>query len=379
MRVRSTRLSLIAISVSAVVVLSACSSSTKTTSSSGSASSGGASGTSAVAAAQATTKKYTDNPSEFPVSDPLPKPVPSGLKFAYLQCSAPTCAQQAMLLQAAVAVVNGSLQVVKAGSSAQELQNAMSSLIALKPAALFIPSVEPDLISAQIKQAQAAGIPIAMGISDPQTYGLDGSVFGNALVEQVGKLMADWVVANEPPNANVVFYTIPELNFMVPEEAAFRAELTKLCPGCEVRTVKAPIAGIASTNPALVVSDLESNPKTTVAVFGANDTSTGLAAALKTAGLKTPYIGFGPTPSNLTDIQSGAQSAGLGVDYNVLAWMFLDEGLRLIQKAPLSVDEKQGVVPVQWVTKSNLTGDLSKGFAAYPDYVARYTKLWTGQ
>lgn len=378
MRVRQARrLSQIAIITAALVALAACSSSGST--GTGGSTSSSSTTTAGTAAAAAITKKYTDNPSEFPVSAPLPNAVPAGLTFGYLQCSAPTCAQQAALLQAAVAVVQGKLQVVKAGSSAQELQGAMSSLLSSKPAALLIPSVQPDLIAAQIKQAQAAGIPISMGIINPEQYGIGASTFGAALIEQVGKLMADWVIANEPPNAKIVFYTIPELNFMVPEEAAFRAEITKLCASCGVRTVKAPIAGIGSTNPALVLSDLEGHPDTTVAVFGANDTTTGLPAALTTAGLKTPYIGFGPTPSNLADIQSGAQAAGLGLDYNVLAWMFVDEGLRLVQKAPVSADEKQGVVPVQWVTKSNLTGDISKGFAAYPDYVARYTKLWTGK
>jgi ribose transport system substrate-binding protein len=374
MRIGSARsLSDFAFITAAAVVLAACGGSAQSTTSNSPSNASD----SAVAAAKAATKAYSDKPSDFPVSDPLPKSLPSGTTFAYLQCSSPVCAQQAALLQAAVAVTHSRLKIVKSGESAQELQSAMSSLLSLKPDALLIPSVDPDLIGAQLKQAQAAGIPIAMGVIDPEKYGLTGSVFGRALVELGGKLLADWVVTNEPSNAKVVFYATTELNFVAPMQDSFAAEMKKACPGCQVRIVKVPIATFLSTAPSLVVSDLQAHPDTTIGVFGANAAATGLPAALKTAGLTIPYIAWAPTNSNLADIRSGAQRAGMGVEFNVLAWMFVDEGSRLLLRAPLSKAETEGIVPIQFLTKDNLTGDISQGWLGYPDYAQRFTKLWT--
>lgn len=334
-------------------------------------------GADAAAAAVATTKTYTDKPSPFPVSAPLPKPFPVGKKFGYLQCAAPVCAQLAPLMEAGVKALGGTFLVVKGGASTQQLQSAFSSLLAQKPDALLLPGIEPDSVAPQLAQAKAAGIPMtSTGIMDIKKYGIDASAFGQPLAVLVGRLQADWVVANKSDRANTVFYTTPELDFFGPEEVAYRAELTKVCPGCSVRTVKVPISTYSSTAPALIVSDLQSHPKTTIAVFGANDPTTGLVAAMKAAGLKTPYIGFGPTPSNLTDIKNGDQVAGLGLDYPAIAWTMVDEAARLIEKAPLSGAESQSLVPVQWLTSSNLHGDIAQGWTGYPDYAARFKKLW---
>ncbi len=363
--------------VGAVVALGACGSSGGTAS--GTAS-GSASNPSAQAAVQ-TTKTYTDHPSPFPVDAPLPRRLPPGTNFGFLQCVAPVCAQLAGLITEAVKVLHGNLTVVKAGPSAQQLQSAMSSLLEKKPTALILPAIQPALVRPQLQQAQAAGIPISStGIMDTQPYGIDASAFGKPLSELAGKLQADWVVANKGVKNKIVFYTTKELDFFPPEEAAFRAELKTVGCDCSVRTVDIPISTYGSSAPSLVVSDLQSHPDTTIAVFGANDPTTGLVAAMRGAGLKTPYIGYGPTPSNLVDITNHSQPAGLGLDYPVLGWTLVDEAARLILKAPLSAQEQQSFVPTQWLTADNLQGaDISKGWTGYPDYVSRFTKLWTVQ
>jgi len=330
------------------------------------------------AAAIQITKTYTDNPSAFPVTTALPSALPAGTKFGYLQCAAPVCAQLATLFQAAVAAIHGQLTIVKGGASTQQLQSAASSLLAGKPDALLIPGIEPDSIAPQLAQAKAAGIPMtSTGIMDITKYGIGGSAFGEQLSQLVGKLQADWVVANKGMKSNIVFYTTKELDFFGPEEVAFRAELTKVGCDCPVRTVAVPISTYGSTAPSLVVSDLQSHPSTTIAVFGASDPTTGLVAAMKSAGLTTPYIGFGPTPSNLVDLKGSTPAvAGLGLDYPAIAWSMVDEAARLILKTPLTPAEQRSFVPLQWLSKANINFDISNGWTGYLDYAARFTKLW---
>jgi len=374
MGVRKTRRTTVALlSAALALTVGACGSGGTSDTGSGAASAGPA-----VAAAKAITKQYTDAPSPFPVDKPLPRALPRGTKFGYLQCVAPACSQLALGFKAAVSAIGGELQIVKGGASTQEMQGAMSSLLANKPDALLLPAIEPDTVAPQLAEAKAAGIPIAStGIMDIKKYGIGASAFGQSLAELVGKLQANWVVANQGMKSNIVFYTTKELDFFVPEEAAFRDELTKTGCDCPVRTVNIPIATYGSTAPRLAVSDLQSHPDTTIAVWGANDPTTGLAAALKSAGLTTPYIAYGPNQSNLGDIKNGAQAAGLGLDYAAISWTMVDEAARLILKAPLTEQEQKSYVPIQWLTKNNTNFDVQNGWIAYPDYADRYKKFWS--
>jgi ribose transport system substrate-binding protein len=280
-------------------------------------------------------------------------------------------------MRAAVTAIGGHLTVVLGGASTQQLQAAFQSLLSDKPDALLLPGIEPDQVAPELALAKAEGIPMAStGIMDIAKYGIEGSAFGQGLAELVGKLQADWVVANEGMKSDIVFYTTNELDFFVPEETAFKAELSKIGCTCSVRTVDIPIATYGSTAPNIVVSDLESHPDTTTAVFGANDPTTGLVAAMKAAGLTTPYIGYGPTPSNLVDIKDGSQAAGLGLDYPAIAWTMVDEAARLLLKAPLTQDEQQSFVPIQWLDKGNIGFNIQQGWTGYPDYAIRFAKLW---
>ncbi|MFJ2160537.1 substrate-binding domain-containing protein [Streptomyces sp. NPDC087856] len=363
-----------AVATTALATLAACSQS----SGSGATTTTATKNPAAAAAAIRTTKTYTDHPSAFPVSTPLPKALPPGTKFAYLQCSAPVCAELAVLMKSAVAAIHGTLTIVKGGASTQQLQSAFSSLLAGKPDALLVPGVEPDTIAPQLAQAKQEGIPmVSTGIMDIAKYGIGGSAMGQELAEEVGKLQADWVVANKGTKSNIVFYTTKELDFFKPEETSFRAELTKIGCACKVRTVNIPIATYGTTAPSRVISDLQANPNTTVAVFGANDPTTGLPAAMRSAGLSIPYIAYGPTPAALVDIKSGSQAAGLGLDYPAIAWTMVDQAARLLLKAPLTPAEQKSFVPVQWLSKDNTDFDISKPWTGYPDYADRFTKLWS--
>jgi ABC-type sugar transport system substrate-binding protein len=358
------------------VLAAACSSSASTAG--GPSGSANASGVTVkqVAAATAITRQYTVSPGPFPVSAPLPRPLAKGTAFGWLQCGDVVCAQLTGLFSAAAKAIGGRLITVQAGASTEDVQNAFSSLLAQKPAAILLPSIQPDTASAQIQQAKAAGIPtVSTGIMDPQAAGISAGTFGQQLAVLAGSLLADWV-ATKSATSNVVFYTTHELDFLTPEESAFRNELRRACGGCQERTVNIPLADYGGTAPQLVVSDLESHPATTLAIFGAAAAASGLPAALRVAGINVPFIGFSLTPESLQDIENGSMAAGLGLDYPVLAWTMVDEAARLLLKSPLSSLEAQEMVPVQWLTEANLHGSTSAGWTGYPDYTARFTELW---
>jgi ribose transport system substrate-binding protein len=267
--------------------------------------------------------------------------------------------------------------VVKAGGSADQLQNAMETIIAAKPSGVVIPAVEPDTINTQLAKLKQMGIPVVSnGIMNHEKYGIGAAMFNTATAQLAGKVLADYAVVKTDGKANVAFALTPELSFGKYIRDSFVSRLSELCPGCKVRDVAVPVTTIGSTAPSRVVSDLQANPDTNLVVFSTEEAATGLPTAMKAAGLKVPITGFGPNPANLQDIKTGGIDSALGMDIPAVMWTQVDAVTRLATGQPLTEGEKAGIPPAQWLEQKDITFDASKGWTGYPDFPQRFNKLW---
>jgi ribose transport system substrate-binding protein len=327
-----------------------------------------------VAAARTALAQYTGKPTAFPVDAPL-KQRPHGKTFAYLQCSTPVCGLFAQVVAPTQKLLGYKLKVVKAGASANEVQSAMDSIVSLKPAGVILPAADPNQFLRQMQQLQQAKVPIsANGIIDPEKYGLQTDFLNNAAVELGGKLMADWAV--KEGGGEVVFYGVPELSFTSIMRDGFDREMAAVCSSCKVRHVDIPVAAIGKNAPSLVVSDLQSHPNTKTATFASAEAGTGLPAALKAAQRKVKLMGWGPPPAVLGYMKQGQWDAGIGVDGFTMIWAQVDALARMAAGEPVTAGQKQGLPPMQVLTKSDITFDPSKGWQGYPDFAQRFAKLW---
>jgi ribose transport system substrate-binding protein len=332
-----------------------------------------------VAAARAAVARYSRKPTAFPVDEPLERR-PTGKTFGFLQCNTVACGLYSQLLAPTQSLLGYKLKVVKAGASAQELQTAMSAIIESKPDGVILPATDPNQYLNQVKELQAAEIPVAAsGVVDPQKYGFDVDFLGNAPDALVGKLLADWAVAHSGGNGEMAFYNIPELSFSALIKKSYGDELRRLCPSCQSRYVDIPVAAIGNTAPSLISSDLQAHPSTKTAVFASAESATGLPAALDAAGIDVSIVGFGPTPAILQYIKQGQWDAAIGVDIPTMVWSQLDALARLSTGQEPTVGEKNGLPPIQFVTEANVPADPSKGFVAYPDFAQRFAKIWAGK
>jgi ribose transport system substrate-binding protein len=327
-----------------------------------------------VAAARAAIAQYTGRPTAFPVDAPL-QHRPAGKTFAYLQCSTPVCALFAQIAAPTQKLLGYKLDVVKAGASASEAQSAMDSILSLKPAGVVLPAADPNQFLHQMDALRQAGTPVsANGIVDPQRYGLQSDFINNATDQLAGKLMADWAIAHGGGEA--VFYGVPELSFTPIMQAAFDREMAAVCPSCTVRHVDIPVGSIGKDAPSRVVSDLQSHPKTRTAGFATAEAGTGLPAALQAARRKVGLIGWGPPPAVLDYIKRGQWDAGIGVDGFTMIWAQVDALARMAAGEPVTAGEKQGLPPIQILTRSDIDFDPTQGWKAYPDFAQRFAKLW---
>ena len=362
--------------VAGLVALTGCGSSN----SSSSSASGGA-GTAAhvnLAAAQAVVAPYTGRTSAFPVTQPLVKHPPAGTRYALLQCATPVCALFAQLFEVATKALGVQLSVVKAGPTVTAQQAAMSTIISQKPAGVIVPGISGDSAQAQLHQLASMHIPIvSVGVVNAPRYGISFDTVANPAISILnGKLMAAWTVLQKRAATNAVFYATPELAFSPYEEQGFDREMAALCPSCQVRNVDVPVADIGNSAPSLVVSDLQAHPNTNAAAFATEEAVTGLPAALRVADLHITITGYAPPPAVLDYIKAGQITSGLDTDLPAAVWETVDALARLSTHQPL-VDAEKGGPPInQFLEQKDITFNPAMGWTGYPDFPARFAKLW---
>lgn len=344
---------------------------------SGSADPAASSASADTAAAEAAIAPYLEQPAEFPVDQPLSGTLPAGTTFAYLQCHVPTCAVGADALREATATLGVELKVVETAADADSMQTAMNSIIEMQPDAVILGPVEPSVIASQLADLEADGVPVvSIGIIGAEEYGVDVAVAGTASNELNGSLMASWAVTEHAGDTNVVFYGTPELSFSAVVQSGFDAQVKELCPECTVREVDLPIATLGSTSPAAVVSDLQANPDTNVIVFAEATGASGLPAALQTAGIEVDSITMGPNAGGLADIEKGAITAGLSIDFQTAFWMLADASARLLLGDELPESETSGQPPVRILEQDDITFDTNAGWVSFDDFADRFAELW---
>lgn len=365
--------------VALVFALTACGSSSTSNAANTVSTSSSASGNAAsagVAKAHAALNGYIDTPSPFPVIEPLKK-IPKGETIIFANCGSTGCGLLWTLMQPAAAAMGLNAEQVNVGTTASTVSAGFNAIIAKHPQAVVIPAIDPSLFKSQLKQLQAAKIPIVTtGIANAQDFGIVSPQYGAAENGRDGALLADYVTAEFGPHSNVVFYGIPQYPFSPQVQSAFDTELAKVCPECANRQVQIPVSTLGTTSPSQIVSDLQAHPSTDVAVLVDGEPAEGLPAALKAAGIHVKILTNAPEPFNLANLKEGTETAGLGLDIATLMWTIVDQAAREMTGQPLAGNEAKGLGVVQFLTQKDITFNPTKGWTGYPDFPQRFAKLW---
>jgi ribose transport system substrate-binding protein len=365
---RKIRAALICVPAS-LLVLSACGASDA-------GSSGSDKGTADVAGAKSIIAPYIGQPSKFPITEAL-KTKPTGKKLAYMDCGTPICGLFFTLAEPAAKSLGMSLTRIKTGQAADTVSSAFDTAVEGNFDGVFVPAIAPALWERGLDALKAKGIPVVTtGVTGGDPKKIDVQQVSDTNVKEAGKLVAAYVVAKHDTDVNAVVYVTPELPFNQVFADSYEAEVKKLCGSCETRFAKIPVATLGNRAPSLITDDLQAHPDTKTVVFAVGEQANGLAAAMKTAGLKSEIIANSPSPETLSQIQSGDIEAGLGLDIPVIAWTAVDSLARLVTGAEADPGAKADIPPMQFLTKADLKGDVSKGWTGYPDFGQRFTALW---
>ena len=260
------------------------------------------------------------------------------------------------------------------------IQAAFGQALALHPAGIVIGGFDPGSITAQVKQANAAGIPVIgwHALSDPGPS-TNPKLFSNVTtkVQDVAKISAQWIIKKSNGTAGVVVFTDNSIPFAAGKAKLIEHDLAQ-CSSVKVLQVdNIPIPDAGTRTPqefSSLVSRLGAKWTYSVAINDLyfDNAATPLRAAGK-SGTGTPYnVGAGDgSAAAFQRIASGQyQAATVPEPMEQEGWQIIDEFNRAFHNQPAS-----GYVPAVHVTDSSNVGSTTSWDPAN-GYRDVYKKIW---
>ncbi|WP_170860953.1 sugar ABC transporter substrate-binding protein [Trujillonella endophytica] len=308
------------------------------------------------------------NPEDFTV-EPLSGPVPPGKVVAQVNCTIPQCTPGAM--QEPVEALGWTLESFDYDitKGTPDYLRAVDAALASKPDYLAINVTgSPDLISRQLEQAQAEGIPVIASGAETAP-GIALMVNGpNAFID-AGTNLADVVLADAGEPVDVAMPFDPVYGVFVGMSQGMEDRLGEADAGFE--RIDVSLAQPAATNVSAIVNYLKANPDTKYLAFAGTAFYPGIDQGLRAAGLSDSVklvMGF-PFPTDLESIQDGAW-VGVVAGETTHQWRQVDGMARLAVGDPIADPEPSNAF--QLVTQENASEERFDP----PNYADAFQEAW---
>jgi hypothetical protein len=362
-----------------VLALAACSSASSSSSSSGSAS-GTAAPAADVSAVQAAVQTATAIPTTIPVTTPLSSAPPKGKTVLYLQCEQAECGEEGQGLQAAAKAIGWTVKTLNfQAANPATLVTALQQGLAYHPVAAFFSGVPQASWESMQKPYAAIGAVIVDNFNSVAPSG-PGVLAGRGYASEngpQGTVLADEQIADSNgAAANSLLVNVPSYTVFTPLATAYKAEIAKDCPSCQVTEVDATLPQLLGGQliPAVVsAAKRVTNLKYIVSV---NGQFTGqLPQALQAAGLggKFKVISGSGVSTDQENVLKGTQLATVSSPLVMGGWQDMDEAIRWVMHLPIPSGDN--TVPWVLLTKSNI-GTPEDSFDRPTDYPQQFEQLW---
>ncbi|MCC4266930.1 MULTISPECIES: sugar ABC transporter substrate-binding protein [Microbacterium] len=314
----------------------------------------------------------------IPVDQPLAE-LPTGKKFAYVECNVPECAVVGAQMKVVIEELGGEFISFKQGTDTQSTAEAFQAAFDSRPDVLIQDAIEPQTWNAQLTQFKDAGIPVVSWTipNDPPAEGISAVFNGGDTFRLVGRIMADYVIAESDGEANAVIFFPPEYTVFSGLAEDFVDEIQTQCPDCTVEAVSAPASEIGSQLPNRVVSYVQANPDTDWVVGAFGSVLIGVPQALAAAGIEgIDTLSQAGGQVNFQYIADGLQTADLSNDLNQEAWIAADIAAKLATGQAVDEVTINSRSAQKFITRENLDFAPEDGFASYPGYQEYFLGLW---
>lgn len=304
--------------------------------------------------------------------------VANGLNFPFVQAMLGALKQGASAVGAKVVAVDGAGDATKAG-------NLVEQGVGRKVDAIVIQSFPAEQLTASLKSAKAAGIPVVeVSGRDPQAppaalKDVGVEAIASFCYRCAGEQMAQFAVADTGGKVNSVLFDVPEIGVSKLEREGYESQLKKLCDSCKVKVVQAPLAQWNKDLPSLTTSVLQRDPTVNYLVPLYDSMVAIMEPAVATAQAPdVKVVSYNATKPTLTMLKDGKLVAGDVGGMNAwLGWATMDQIARLLSGNPAVADTN---IPHRIFTAQNIGSvDLAKPEPSWYgtiDLAAEYQQLW---
>jgi ABC-type sugar transport system substrate-binding protein len=332
--------------------------------------------------AAATAANYLTPPTALPVTTPVSKPIPTGLKVAFVQGGYPEALTVLTGLKAAAATLGWSVQSITYDpTNPATITSSIQSAIAEKPAAIILDGLLTAQFATEIQPAAAAHIPlIPAATSDSAQAGIYPVQLSQVENAYAGKIVAATLAADAAKTgktAHVLQLTVPAAaSVLDPEDAGVKSELAALCSSCTRDLLDLNLADVYNGKyTQQVVSYLQRHPQINYIVSDSGQLGDGLPAALAQAGITNVKIyGMSATNVQINELKAGQPGAWAVQPYQAIGWMIADQIARVKVGDPTDLWDNEHMAYM--VTSANVNG-VNPNDPEFPaGYQAQFKKLW---
>jgi ABC-type sugar transport system substrate-binding protein len=272
------------------------------------------------------------------------------------------------------------MQVVDAKGSVDTANQGFQQAIATQADAVVIQALPASLFSAQIEQAQAAGIKVITantGIPGDVSGGQDAEVsFDYALV---GRVIGAWMVADSEGEGKGLVISSDDVPASQPQAQGTLSEVERLCPNCDMKLEDVQIPQWESSIPTLMQTTVNSEPDRNYLLALYDGQALPGLGALRTAGVEDVKVGaFNATPGiveQLTD-PSSPLKLDIGGQNEWWAYAAADQIFRVLSGTEPVENYNIGLRIFDETNADLIQGDDEFAWYESPDYLVEFPALW---
>lgn len=199
----------------------------------------------------------------------------------------------------------------------------------------------------------------------------------SAMLEEMTRAEANWVVADSGGDANVVYFGVPDYPVQVGQMEAFEDEMGRLCPDCTVHMESVPATDLGTGVPGKVVSFLQRNPDTNYIVVGFGDVAVGVPEAMNAAGITgVRGVSHKGAPANHEMVKNeNVFVTDLSHPLGAFGWYWADGVARAFAGQEIEQVQPYGT-PMQFLTAEDIDFDTSELWDGGFDWESQFRELW---
>jgi ABC-type sugar transport system substrate-binding protein len=306
-------------------------------------------------------------------------PVPQGKSIAFVSCGAVICNET---VQAGARIARGigfktHLVNINGKADIQNINQAMSSAIALHPSAIVGMCITATQVADKLEQARKAGI-VTVSTCDPTPTGGNGQFDAAAdYANGVSTELLGWgIVADSGGKADVV--AIKDEGYpAVIRKIGNLVRVVQGCSSCKVKTATWQVTDAADSAKAanIITGIINGNPKMNTLVMPYSVGMPSAVQAVASSGRDIRIYADDLDAVNLQTLRAGSLAMVSSVDPQLAMYQAIDQVIRGLAKAPY-VKPTQLPYLAHLYTKANAPASGVGAFQKVFDYASVYRKLW---